>query len=896
MYIKLLNGEKYARVKKLAHVTVPFKNSPGGLFDPEIFGVTEDEKAIQEAAFDLGKFYIAPMFLSAAKVSWGALYQCATSPQTFKIVDGVLEKCDPSDPEAGNGVGWLYENYNKLDTSKLLVDIESQGVLSNKLAKNRMAKISRDEMFTRTQYIMPLAYRSEDDADESVIITNEVNQLLESLMTAVNIRKMPAGEVLDKNNLDSMIQIKLMNIYEFVVGKFAGSHGDGKKAILSRVVTNSGRLVLVPNEYRSKKIGGGRVSLNRAGVPIREVLKFYIDFIIRGSRMFIENLFTIGAFKELDRIYIDSFDFEFINTRIEMFDKSPASRLEPVMIPYQDREEEPVTLDFELEDGTIVNKPLTWIEFFYIVCVDYAKIEDNKWILKTRYPTLTSKNSKTSRVHVLTLLQYDMTKTVTVMGRKYEEFYPWVDDDVREIGIDRIFENGLRLDATVTKGFDGDHDGDQISMKPIWSKEASEENERLQHELFVLTGINGEYARHTDRDPYQTFYSFTQDKAINGTSKPLKDYTIVEEILGTGPDDFTEAFIYDNFCAFGTQKAKYSLYDTISIKYNGKTIDTTLGRLIINKCVFGHIYGNKHWEFVNRPITGNVFAELMDYISQLCIEDKFESRTFIRLVDIMIDFTMRFSTLFNAGVSYEVVMPDEEYHEFRTKKFDAVSEQILKETDVDTFEKTKAEIVEFAKKKYKNNTQTELYNSGAKPKWNDDFAEMYVAMGAMPSLVGGKPTIIINALSQGLGVENLPANANVAIYGAYSAAKSTALAGTIYKRLGNGLASIKGVKGDCGSTHYAPFVGKNWKDLVNKYTKGPKGPVLITLDNVDKYIGKEIMLRDPIYCKMHGDNYCSTCLGEAMFKVANMGDTIPLGAYTQEVGSRLLNLFMVRTA
>lgn len=458
MYAKALNGEKYARVKKLQYVTVPFKNSPGGLFDPEIFGITEDEKAIQEAAFDLGKYYVVPMFLAAAKVAWRALYELCTTSQTFKIVNGDLEKCDVDDPEGGNGVTFLYQNFDKIDTSKLAVDLEEQGVLSNKLMKNRMAKIQRDELFTKTQYIMPLAYRSEDDADESVIITNEINQLLESLITAVNIRKMPAGEVLDKNNLDAMIQLKLMDIYDFVVGKFAGSHGDGKKAILSRVVNNSGRLVLVPNEYRSKKIGGGRISLNRAGIPIREVLKFYIDFIIRGSRMFIENLYTVGAFKELDRIYVDTFDFEFINTRIEMFDKSPASRLEPVMIPYPNKDPEPVMLDFELEDGTVINKELTWLEFFYIVCIDYARIEDNKWVLMTRYPTLNEKNSKTSQIHVLSILQYDLTKTVTILGKTYNEFFPYVDDIVRNMGIDRSFENGLRLDATVTKGFDGDHD------------------------------------------------------------------------------------------------------------------------------------------------------------------------------------------------------------------------------------------------------------------------------------------------------------------------------------------------------------------------------------------------------------------------------------------------------
>ena len=457
MYIKTMNGEKYARVKNLPYVTVPYKNSPGGLFDPEIFGVTDDEKMMNEAMFDLGKPYVKGMFMRAAKSIWRDMYLLCCTSQGYKIVGGDLVKCDEDDPEVGHGVDFLYNNFDKIDFSRLKVDLAGPGLLANKLAKNRLSKVTKEEMFTRSVYIMPLAYRDEGGNEERVIITNETNQLIESLMTAVNIRRSPSGEILSKDNLDAMIQVKILDIYNFVVDKFGGSHGDAKKAVMSRVVDNSGRLVLVPNEYRSKKIGGEKISLNRAGIPIKEVLKFYIDFVIRGTRMFIENLFTLGAFKELDKVYLDTFGYEFINERIEMFDKSPRSRLDHVMIPYQDREPEPIMLDFELEDGTLINKPLTWLELFYIVCIDYARTEE-KWMFMTRYPTLTEKNSKASQVHTLTLLQYDLTRTVTVLGRTYEDFFPFVTDEIVAKGVDRIFENGLRLDVPVTKRFDGDHD------------------------------------------------------------------------------------------------------------------------------------------------------------------------------------------------------------------------------------------------------------------------------------------------------------------------------------------------------------------------------------------------------------------------------------------------------
>ena len=430
-------------------------------------------------------------------------------------------------------------------------------------------------------------------------------------------------------------------------------------------------------------------------------------------------------------------------------------------------------------------------------------------------------------------------------------------------------------------------------MKPIWTKEASEENERIQNSLINMVDIGGSYAGMIDRDGTQTMYSITVEKGIGGTSRQLKpDDPIIKEIIDTPPDDFTAKFIYETFCGFNGKKAKYSLYDKCTIKRFGKSIDTTLGRLIANKVPFGHMWDNKDWEYFNYEINGKTFRGLFNKITQLCIEKKCDPRTYVRISDISTDFILRFSTVFNVSVDYETVMPDEDYYQFRDGKFDAVSEEILANSDTEKFEKTRAEIIEYAKKKYKDSPQTEMFESGSKAKWNDDYAEMYVSFGALPSLVDGKPVFILNSLAKGIGVENIPTNANIAIYGAYSAAKSTALGGTIYKRLSNGLSSLFGEKGDCGSTDFVEFVSSEWEDYCNKYIKGPNGLIKITLDNVNKYVGKKVMMRDPIYCRHKDDGFCSTCLGDGMFEIANQGDTIPLGCYTQAVGSRVLNLFM----
>lgn len=62
--------------------------------------------------------------------------------------------------------------------------------------------------------------------------------------------------------------------------------------------------------------------------------------------------------------------------------------------------------------------------------------------------------------------------------------------------------------------------------------------------------------------------------------------------------------------------------------------------------------------------------------------------------------------------------------------------------------------------------------------------------------------------------------------------------------------------------------------------------VLLSPDIIDKYVGKKIKLRTPIYCK--SDKLCSKCAGTLYYKlgIKNVGLT------TSKLSSTLLNLNM----
>lgn len=69
---------------------------------------------------------------------------------------------------------------------------------------------------------------------------------------------------------------------------------------------------------------------------------------------------------------------------------------------------------------------------------------------------------------------------------------------------------------------------------------------------------------------------------------------------------------------------------------------------------------------------------------------------------------------------------------------------------------------------------------------------------------------------------------------------------------------------------------------------------LITLDNIEKLIGKTINIPDPLFCKSKGDTYCSHCIGETTFDIMGR-DEIPLGVLIAEVATGILNMYMKQT-
>lgn len=79
---------------------------------------------------------------------------------------------------------------------------------------------------------------------------------------------------------------------------------------------------------------------------------------------------------------------------------------------------------------------------------------------------------------------------------------------------------------------------------------------------------------------------------------------------------------------------------------------------------------------------------------------------------------------------------------------------------------------------------------------------------------------------------------------------------------------------------------KTKNDFMYRYILDGSKLVLLTGDNINKYINKKIKLRSPVYCV--GDKLCNKCAGDLYYKLG----VVNVGLATTRVASTLLNMSM----
>lgn len=466
MYGTIMNNEAYLRRRGLPIINSADKTSPTGLFSKDIFGVTDDEKESKAALINLHCYVMRPLFVAIFRTVQRSIALCATSNSRsgdFYIRKGIVAPCDEKYvPEVGDIVGggpsFLYNNWDKIDTKAWQQEF---GKYANKEMKSSISKFTRDQMFKHHQYVIPIAYRNEDE--DSRMLVNDINVLLADIIRYSNVlasigNKQSMGADIKTRDIECLVQKACNDYYNFMKGRHLGPKGTGRKQILSRAVDNSSLIVMLPHVWTNKKLGKGLQKYTDIGVPIHLLCKMFKDTVIKFSKNFIDYLYDRRCFPaDTQKDLLAYYDVEFLSASIDKME-DPFFRVQDFpAICKNGAEFASIELDFDIiKDNTTspIRKTLSWLEFFYIACTSFADLKNTRGIATTRYPV----DSQLSQQYVfpvpLTLSPY-MLKSVKVLDFTFDGVFPLVDDWVKTHYDEKIFEQGSRVYAGMAVGFNG---------------------------------------------------------------------------------------------------------------------------------------------------------------------------------------------------------------------------------------------------------------------------------------------------------------------------------------------------------------------------------------------------------------------------------------------------------
>ncbi len=353
--------------------------------------------------------------------------------------------------------------------------------------------------------------------------------------------------------------------------------------------------------------------------------------------------------------------------------------------------------------------------------------------------------------------------------------------------------------------------------------------------------------------------------------------------------------IMDLFADFGNGP-RFNTYDIIKIPPNsyGKTkknkneFTTTVGIYIFNKGMLEDM--SDVLGYVNKTITADVYDEINEAVSYARLEDKI---TIQQLKDFIMQSQIYMSCASAICPSHtmKMLLCTNEV-EKKKVELEKKYKKAIDDNDIKGITDMTDELLDYTKKYLGDDPSTDMYNSGARSSWGNNFKNMYVSKGVINGSDGSYKYVRSSYIS-GLDKEDLSATNDSAVAGPYSRAVNTEKGGYKEKLVLYGMQHLKVLpKGsDCGTkrTITVTLTKKNIKGWMYSFVVQGNNEIEITSENKDKFIGKTVKMRYSSMCEAK-DGICEHCAG-TLFRRLGIYN---VGLACDAILSRQKNLSMKR--
>lgn len=329
--------------------------------------------------------------------------------------------------------------------------------------------------------------------------------------------------------------------------------------------------------------------------------------------------------------------------------------------------------------------------------------------------------------------------------------------------------------------------------------------------------------------------------------------------------------------------------DIVNLK---ESITSTYGNLIANYVLLIYPFGDKIG-YINKKIK---LGSIEDYILPIFKSNppagEERDPKFIYVDEYLalgnaVIYCCGFSQIFTWGLTEKLVVPPEWVKEEKAKLIEKYKDRLNEAAVVAMID---AELVKKYKEYIKGDPGENFLISA---KSTDTVAKKkYLMVGGELGLSEDTVNVALiqNSLDEGWDIDKFPEMLNTLRAGSYNRGAQTVLGGVAVKGLLRASANLNVTADDCGSrlgmvadieqNNLERFVGLSviLKDGTKPMSKK---------EDVGAYLGKRIMVRSPMYCKLDKTDYCKICLGE---RLANNPEGLSIAV--SEYGSTFLSIFM----
>lgn len=537
LVVDILDPKRFIKVNAANQVSNPIffdrNNQPtsNGLLSYEIFGITSEERREMYGYIDLNEWFIHPLYYKIwAKVD-SNVKDCVHQTKTFIINSkGYLEESE----DGKNGIKFLKDNIKDIKFKES--DSKKRGEFISFLT------IMKDKAFMKDLIVLPPLYRDVKTTGGKTGV-GEINTLYTNIIIAAKAISESKDFGFDLSGATrGRMQELLLSIYDWIgkgttingvetSGILPGKIGLIRRAGMGGTTDYGSRNVITPMDVNVAHMDDMMVDMTHSAVPLSTVLTNFYPYAIFHIRRFFENEFSgdysynmIDKNGKLHKVEVDNpaetFSDERVKIEIDRYIKGYSNRLIPVTVPIKGKPNSTFTMRFigrgmsakeyeeHLKNNTlnsvpVINRRLTWVDVFYIACQEF--IED-KTVLLTRFPMDTYYNTIPTQINIKTTMEHEPM----LIRNKFMKYYPQIKDEDIGKNTSGMFDDSCNVANPLVKGAGGDYDGDTMSSKGVYLREANEELIEYMNSKAFYINLGAKNGRLSESTARQTIYSLTR--------------------------------------------------------------------------------------------------------------------------------------------------------------------------------------------------------------------------------------------------------------------------------------------------------------------------------------------------------------------------------------------------